>query len=136
MNFSGVVVDGRKLGRQIGFPTANLERIHPHSSFSEGAFAVSVRYDGINYLGVMNIGKRPTVNNVQFANQNLINETTIEVHILDFDKQIYGHTLEIKPLEFIRKEKTFNNLGELKAQILKDIEFTRGAFSEMLHGII
>lgn len=135
MTFSGVVVAGRKLGRQIGFPTANLELIHPYSSLSEGVFAVAVHHDGTNYRGVMNIGKRPTVNNAEFSDKNPINDTSIEVHILDFNKQIYGHTLEIEPLEFIRKEKKFNNLEELKAQIFRDVEFARGTSSEKLFDV-
>lgn len=121
MMFSGVVVSGKKIGRQIGFPTANLEHIKPDTSLTKGVFAVEVHHDGTSYSGVMNIGKRPTVEKAG----NQINNTTIEVHILDFNNQIYGDKLQIKIFKFIRTEKKFNNLEELKAQILKDIETAR-----------
>jgi riboflavin kinase len=123
MFYNGVVVHGRKLGRQIGFPTANMEPVTQFSNLRNGVYSVEVLHNGEKYLGVMNIGKRPTVDKAVF---NL----TVEVHILDFNKQIYGQSLEIKPLSFIRNEKEYKNLEELKTQILVDIQCARKTISE------
>lgn len=128
MIYTGIVVYGRKLGRQIGFPTANLEPVTQFSSLFNGVYSVEVLHNGEKYLGVMNIGKRPTVDKTFF---NL----TVEVHILDFNKQIYGQSLEIKPLSFIRKEKEFKDLGELKTQILNDTQYARETMIEKMSNI-
>jgi riboflavin kinase/FMN adenylyltransferase len=123
MIYIGEVVHGQKLGRQIGFPTANLEPTSNFFSLGNGVYAVEVSYHTVKYLGVMNIGMRPTIDKDSCY-------LSVEVHILDFDKKIYGEKLEINPVTFIRKEKGFNSIEELKNQILKDTQVTREIFSK------
>ncbi len=115
--FEGLVTEGNKLGRTIGYPTANL-----HISDSEklipgnGVYAVDVlihypEHNGQQYTGMMNIGIRPTINGTK---------QTIEVNIFDFDTDIYGSTLQVFVKEKLREEKKFNGLEELKEQLSKD----------------
>ncbi|SHS42247.1 bifunctional riboflavin kinase/FMN adenylyltransferase [Mycobacteroides abscessus subsp. abscessus] len=123
MNLTGIVVHGKKLARKIGFPTANLEIENQNycCGLQKGVYAVLVQHENMKYEGVMNIGYRPTVSETNST-------MTIEVHILDFDKQIYTHPLEVQPLSYIRDERKFNSLNELKDQISKDIQMARKAF--------
>lgn len=109
---SGKVIKGDQIGRTIGFPTANIKVQDLYKIIPEkGVYAVKVQiHDKIKY-GLMNIGTRPTIN---------AQELRLEVHILDFNEDIYGEKIQIQFLEKIRDEKKFNNLDELKAQIEKD----------------
>ncbi len=111
-SFRGTVVTGSSVGRTIGFPTANIivspEKILPPN----GVYAVQVIVDNQSLKGMMNIGQRPTVTNE--------NRTTIEVHIFDFNKNMYGRQLQIFPLRFIRPERKMQSLDELKEQLTKD----------------
>lgn len=110
--FEGIVVKGDELGRTIGYPTANL-RVNPDKILpDEGVFGVNVVVEGSNYLGMMNIGFRPTV--------NLKGEKRVEVNIFDFDKDVYGQTIRVEMIGKIRNEKKFDSLDELKSQIKKD----------------
>lgn len=110
----GDVIDGRKLGHTIGFPTANID---PQESYKlvpkDGVYAVKVDVDEQSYLGMLNIGLRPTVN-------NQLDNRSIEVHILDFDKDIYYKNITIHFYQRIRNEQFFASLDELKAQLAKD----------------
>jgi len=118
--FEGVVVKGNQLGRTIGFPTANLATGDPEKLIPEnGVYAVNVRLQDKVYLGMMNIGVRPTVGGTS---------RTIEVNILDFDKDIYGETLKIEVMAYLRGEQKFAGLDALKAQLAKD----RDAVKELL----
>lgn len=121
MKFSGIVGAGKKLGRQIGFPTANLAWIEPARNFENGVYAVEVYHEFVCYEGIMNIGNRPTI-------QNEPNDVTVEVHIFNFDQQIYGDKLEVSVLQFIRSEKKFNHLNALKDQIAQDIQTVKSIF--------
>ena len=113
----GTVVDGYKVGRKIGFPTANLRVDFPHKLIpSVGVYAVRVSVNGQNYKGMLNIGYRPTVNN----GTNL----SIEVHILDFEGDIYSQKIRIEFIDFIRPEAKFSSVDELILQIQKDKEST------------
>ena len=113
--FDGFVVRGNQIGRTIGFPTANLhindeEKIIP----SNGVYAVKVKGNclgNIIYNGMMNIGIRPTVDG---------QKKVIEVHILDFDQDIYEQNLTVMVYEYIRGEVKFDGLEALKAQLAKD----------------
>ena len=113
--FDGFVVRGNQIGRTIGFPTANLhinneEKIIP----SNGVYAVKVKgkcLGGTIYNGMMNIGIRPTVDG---------QKKVIEVHILDFDQDIYEQNLTVMVYEYIRGEVKFDGLDALKAQLAKD----------------
>lgn len=113
----GIVVEGQKLGRQIGFRTANI--IYPTEiiNLPFGAYKTVVIYNGTKYNAVTNIGIRPTVSSS--------NNCVIETHILDFNKNIYGDKLRIEFIELLRKEQKFDNLNELKFQIQKDIAYCK-----------
>ena len=114
-SFEGFVVRGNQLGRTIGFPTANLhinneEKIIPNN----GVYAVKVKGACCNdktYGGMMNIGVRPTVDG---------NKKVIEVHIFDFDQEIYEQNLTVLVFDYIRGEEKFNGLDALKVQLNKD----------------
>lgn len=107
------VVEGEKLGRKLGFKTANL--IYPENlvEVGRGVYQVSVEHDGNTYKGIANYGIRPTVADGE--------KSTLEVHILNFDKEIYGEKIKVTFLKKIREEKKFNSLEELKTQIQEDV---------------
>lgn len=112
--FEGLVIEGNKLGRTIGYPTANLhmnaeDKLVP----GNGVYAVEVRHNGAAYYGMMNIGLRPTVDG---------KKRVIEVNIFDFSQDIYGEELVISIRHYLRGEVKFNGLEELKAQLKTDRE--------------
>lgn len=119
---SGCVNQGKQLGRTIGFPTANVA-ISPEFIPAQGVYGVHVYRGYRQYLGVMNIGYRPTFQDGEHQ--------TVEVHLLDFDESIYGETLVIEVLFPIREERKFAGLAELTLQLQKDVEFARTAFHEI-----
>jgi len=107
------VVEGRKIGQQIGFPTANLSVDDPDKLIpSDGVYAVRVILGNLQYNGMLNIGKNPTVN----ADNNI----KIEVHIFEFNKIIYGNFIEILFVKKIRDEIKFDNLELLRKQLESD----------------
>ena len=110
---NGVVVSGQRLGRTIGFPTANMKLYNPLKVVpGNGVYAVWAEVFGKSYMGMCNIGTRPTV-----ADSN---ERTIETYILNFNEDIYGLDLKIKFVGKIRDEKKFTSLEMLKEQLEKD----------------
>jgi riboflavin kinase / FMN adenylyltransferase len=116
----GKVVEGQKVGRTIGFPTANLQLPPNKLVPAQGVYGVRVSGKDLNQgnaiAGVMNIGNRPTVNG---------GEETIEVHVLDWQGDLYGQELTVELLEFIRSEQRFPSLDALKAQISADCAIAR-----------
>lgn len=110
----GTVVSGSKLARSLGYPTAN---INPHHEAipTSGVYAVKVKFMGKFYKGVMNIGTRPT-----FYNHGKDKEPSLEVHIFDFDKRIYGTDLEVIFVKKLRDEKRFKTMESLIEQIKRD----------------
>ncbi len=112
----GIVVDGKKLGHEIGFPTANID---PQESYKlvpkDGVYAVKVEIDEVMYTGMLNIGFRPTVNH-QMDNRS------IEVNIFDFDQNIYYKSISIHFYKRIRNEQMFKGIDALKEQLAKDKE--------------
>lgn len=113
--FEGKVVDGFKVGRKIGFPTANLELTDKEKLLpSSGVYAVKVSVDNKIYPGMLNIGCRPTLENGD--------QISTEVHIISFNKDIYNRTIEVRFVHKIRDEKKFANVAELIAQLKKDKE--------------
>ena len=113
----GVVVAGNRLGRTIGFPTANMKLYEPLKLIpARGVYAVQVDVLGQTYRGMTNIGVRPTVGGTV---------PTIETHILDFSEDIYGLPLRITFLRRIRNEVRFPSLDALKAQLENDREACR-----------
>ncbi|MBM3417276.1 MAG: riboflavin biosynthesis protein RibF, partial [Bacteroidetes bacterium] len=112
--FSGEVVHGNKLGRKLGYPTANLKIMNDEKLIpGNGIYAVYVRTDESATImkGMMSIGFRPTVDG---------KKRVAEVNIFDFDKQIYGHTLKVTVKKYLREEIKFDGLEALVRQIDQD----------------
>jgi riboflavin kinase/FMN adenylyltransferase len=109
----GVVVAGNRIGRTIGFPTANMQLYEPLKLVpADGVYAVRVHVLGQVWQGVCNIGLRPTV--------GAGGARTIETHILDFDQEIYGLDLDIEFCARLRDERRFDSLERLKEQLCVD----------------
>ncbi|AFY72795.1 riboflavin kinase/FMN adenylyltransferase [Synechococcus sp. PCC 7502] len=123
---TGTVITGQKLGRTIGFPTANIQT-HPQKFLPrDGVYAVRVTNNltgdliapTINEVnGVMNIGIRPTI-----ANSENPNQRAIEIHIFNWQGDLYGSEINVEIIKFLRPERKFANLDQLKAQIKADCE--------------
>ena len=113
-SISGKVFCDRRNGTQMGTPTVNLKPIAP---MRKGVYASKVVVDDEIFKGITNIGVRPTV----LENSEIVAET----HIFDFNRNLYGNKIEIIPYKFIRDEKRFDSVDELKAQISRDIETLR-----------
>ncbi len=112
--FSGKVIEGNKLGRSIGYPTANLEPDDEDKLIpGNGVYAVDAELQGRNLKGMMNIGVRPTVDGTK---------RMIEVNLFDFNEDIYGQTLKVTLKHRLRSEVKFAGLDELKAQLARDKE--------------
>lgn len=112
----GTVVHGRQLGRQLGFPTANLG-LSDVQLPPDGVWVVEVvEPDGTVHRGVANLGTRPTVDG---------QHRTLEAHLLDFDRDLYGQVLEVRFLAKLRDERRFPSLDSLREQIADDVEQTR-----------
>ncbi len=117
----GTVMHGRKLGRTINIPTANIlprkEKIYPPS----GVYSSKIMLEtGKSYYGITNIGDNPTVSDER--------RVTIETHIFDFNEEIYGKKITVQLLDFIRPEQRFESLAALKNQMNKDIALARKNF--------
>ena len=118
---SGIVRVGDKLGRTIGFPTANVP-LGDYVQPAFGVFAVRVKLgDGRIIDGVANLGARPTVGGTV---------PRLEIHLLDFDQDLYGQRIEASLLARIRPEKKFDGLDALKAQIARDVDAARRILSD------
>ena len=109
----GTVVEGRKLGRTLGFPTANLQT-HNEQFPPDGVYVGLVKREQECLRSVINIGLRPTLSDSH--------ERTLEVHILGFTGNLYGQQLEVEFLSFLRPEKKFGTVSELATQIARDVE--------------
>jgi riboflavin kinase/FMN adenylyltransferase len=110
---TGTVIKGKQLGRTIGYPTANIfiedtDKLIPKI----GVYAVNVILKGITYKGMLNVGSNPTT--------DVDHKIKIEVNIFDFDKDIYGETLKVEFVKWIRNEEKFANLDELKQALAND----------------
>ena len=112
---NGTIIKGAQLGRKLGFPTANL--VYPMNiiNIPYGAYVVETELDNQKFKGVMNFGIKPTLDNKHQI-------PLAEVHIINFNNDIYGKNITIKINNFIRTEQKFNSLEELKTQIEKDIQ--------------
>ena len=113
---TGKVVAGKKLGRTIGIPTANLELPQGLAQLPHGVYACKACFDGKKYPAVTNIGTRPTVEG---------KNVTVEPWILDFEGDLYGKTLTLEFYEYLRPEQKFDSLEALKAEIEKNAVQTR-----------
>ena len=111
-SISGVVEHGNAIGATLGFPTANI-RLNSYKQLpASGVYAVSANLDGVEYKALANIGTNPTVGN---------DHVSLEVHLLDFQGDLYDKQLTISFLSFLREERRFDSLEELKQQITADI---------------
>lgn len=111
----GAVLPGQKLGRTLGFPTANMtlgDLIEPR----RGVYAARARVEGREYKGVANFGRRPTVG---------ADAPLLETHLFDYAGDLYGGTLEVQFIDFLRDERKFDGLDALKAQIAADSDKAR-----------
>ena len=109
---SGVVEHGNAIGTKLGFPTANIRLNSAKQLPASGVYSVVAQVNGVEYKAVANIGTNPTVGNGHLS---------LEVHLLNFQGDLYDHTLTISFLSFLRKEKQFSSLEELRNQITMDI---------------
>ncbi len=110
----GTVVHGKKLGRQIGFPTANILVTDIHKLIpGNGVYAVETLINGKTFFGAMNIGENPTIPGKGYS---------LEVHLFDFQNSIYDIAVQIRLRNFLRPEQKFKTVEDLKTQIAKDVK--------------
>ena len=109
---SGVVKHGNAIGATLGFPTANIRLNSTKQLPASGVYAVLANVDGVEYKALANIGTNPTVGNDYLS---------LEVHLLDFQGDLYDKLLTISFLSFLRAEKKFSSLSELQSQITEDV---------------
>ena len=113
-SISGSVVKGDKIGRELGYPTANIDVDSHHKLIpNEGIYAVTAEYEHQHLQGMLYIGNRPTIDGAK---------RSIEVNLFDFNKEIYGERLKINLVSFLRGDIKFNGLEALKVQLHKDKE--------------
>lgn len=121
----GRVIPGKQIGRTINFPTANIEYDNSILLPAVGVYAAQVwltKNPSLKYMGVLNIGTRPTVDNST--------RISIEIHILDFNEDIYGENICIEIYHFLRHISKFHDLSELKLAISMDVENTKKYFNK------
>jgi riboflavin kinase/FMN adenylyltransferase len=119
-----VQVGKQRGGKEVGFPTANLALSPEDLVPKHGVYVCQVICDGQSYGGVINIGKNPT-----FGEEILVAET----HIFDFDRDIYDRPIKVNLLDFLRDERKFASVGELSAQIAKDVARAKAILAEEKH---
>lgn len=113
----GTVKRGAQLGRQLGYPTANLSA-HNEQFPPNGVYVAEARLDGIVYPGVVNLGHRPTI-------AGGTAERLLELHLFDLDREIYGQDIEVRFVRYLRAEKKFEDTKALAAQIAEDVKQAR-----------
>jgi riboflavin kinase / FMN adenylyltransferase len=116
----GTVSEGKQLGRHLGFPTANL-RAHNEQFPPNGVYAAKAWFQKNEYGGVVNIGVRPTI-------EKEAGERLLEIHLFDFDQEIYGQDIEVAFLDYLRPEQKFSGIEELQAQIQRDVAKARQVY--------
>ncbi|WNR46691.1 bifunctional riboflavin kinase/FAD synthetase [Paenibacillus roseipurpureus] len=121
-SISGIVVDGAKRGRTLGFPTANLQLDEPYVSPTHGVYAIKAHVRGEIYQGVMNIGIKPTFDTGEL-------KPSFEAHLFEFSEQIYGELVTVELIAFLRPERKFASLDELVTQIKMDAEAAKQQLS-------
>lgn len=112
-SFKGKVITGSSKGKDLGFPTANLS-LSNNIKIKEGVYSAWIKFDNNLYKGALSIGNCPTFDSGEYK---------IEVHIIGFDKIIYGEIIEVYPVLRIRDQKKFKNIEELRKNIENDIKF-------------
>ncbi len=126
---NGSVIRGTQNGRVLGFPTANLSLELNNLSLRRGVYVTRVKLEnGTVFRSVTNVGWNPTINSSALHNSfpdcqtDLFSQVKVETHILDFNQYIYGERIQIEFEEFLREEKKFDSLEELKKQIQRDVD--------------
>lgn len=122
-SLEGYVISGRKVGRRLGFPTANISINKEYILPLNGVYLTMVKILNKDYLGITNVGINPTFN---------VNNLSVETHIIDFNKNIYGMFIEVKFIKRIRDEIKFNSEEELIEQMKKDYTFAK-SYKYILH---
>ena len=108
-SFSGKIIEGKKMGKKIGYPTANISIENVNKLMpNDGVYAVYIKVNSKDFMGMMNIGYNPTFDS---------SEKSVEVHILDFNKDIYGLDVKVSIVEKIREEKKFLSVEDLKKNL-------------------
>ncbi|MDM8533074.1 bifunctional riboflavin kinase/FAD synthetase [Clostridiaceae bacterium HSG29] len=118
-SLEGIVIDGEKIGRKIGFPTANLELDNNFAILKPGVYITRTIIDNKKYYSITNVGFNPTLKQSDF---------TVETHILDFNESIYGKIIRVDFYKRIRNEMKFSSINDLKESIRWDIYTTRKYF--------
>jgi len=113
----GTVKAGDKLGKKLGYPTANLSA-HSEQFPPNGVYLVAARIQGVFYHGVVNLGYRPTISSGK-------SERVLEIYLLDFDRDIYGENVEVRFVRYLRPERKFDSLEALVGQIELDVRQAR-----------
>lgn len=113
----GTVVHGEAVGNKIGFPTANLSA-HSEQFPPNGVYFAEAWIQGVQHHGVINLGVRPTVSRDQ-------SQRTLEIHLLDFDADIYAEDVEVRFIQYLRPERKFESVDALKQQIEADVRQAR-----------
>ena len=122
-SLNGTIIGGKKIGRSIGFPTANILPKERYKLIpKDGVYAVRICIGEEEFDGMLNIGLRPTLNNGD-------NGKSIEVHIFDFEHQIYGKEVGVRFIDRIRDEKKFSSIEQLVEQLKKDKLVAKGLLS-------
>jgi len=116
---TGTVVEGSRMGHEIGFPTANLEVDETILLPANGVYQATAHVQGSSYLAAVNVGVRPTTTGD--------GALTVEAHLLDFERDLYGAELSLDFVDRVRDEQAFDGIEELRAQIALDVETVRSA---------
>jgi riboflavin kinase/FMN adenylyltransferase len=122
-SISGTVVRGAGRGHRLGFPTANITSHGGKLTPAEGVYAARVVWDATNHAGVVNIGRRPTFEDLE--------QTIVEAHILDFEGDLYGKNVRVEFIERLRPERRFGSSEALVRQMTEDVATTRRALKEL-----
>ena len=111
MKISGRVTEGSRIGRGLGYPTANIP-VGNETGGNDGVYAATVEYMSEKFGAMVNLGVRPTISDKS--------ERILEIHIFGFDGDLYGKTISVELIEFVRPEQKFDSREKLRAQIEKD----------------
>ena len=122
MEFSGLVVEGKHLGRTLGFPTLNIDAAGAPLP-ERGVYIASVRVEGVErpFRCMLNIGSHPTVPE---------GPPTVEAHLLGIDRDFYGARVRVETLEYLREERRFASVEQLREQLERDRERVRAYFAQ------
>lgn len=118
--FTGIVIHGEKRGKEFGFPTANIQLDKSDTTIEPGVYATELILDNEKHQGMLYVGTRPTLN---------LSQKSIEIHIFNFNRNIYGIQIQFFVLKKIRGDQRFNSIEELIAQIEKDQAAIKGFFA-------